>query len=101
MARKFSDARSGSAISVRIVPRANENEIVEILADDTIKVRLASSPDSEAINKELVNFIAEILVIPTTHVEIVGGISGRDKLVSVLNLNSTDIQRKLLAKLIK
>ncbi|MBT3241319.1 MAG: DUF167 domain-containing protein [Chloroflexi bacterium] len=101
MARKFSDARSGSAISVRIVPRANENEVVEILTDDTIKIRLASSPDSDAINIELVKFMSEILAIPASHVEIVGGLLGRDKLVSVLNLNGTDIQRKLLAKLIK
>ncbi len=101
MARKFSDARSGSAISVRIIPRANENEIVEILPDDTIKIRLATSPDNDEINKESVKFIADLLGIPPSHVEIVGGLTGRDKLVSVLNLTGTDIQRKILAKLIK
>lgn len=101
MTRKFSDSKRGSALPVRVVPRADKNELVEILNDDIIKIRLASSPADIDMNKELIKFLSEILIIPQSKMEIVAGEVGRDKLVSILDLESVDIQRRILAKLIK
>ena len=44
--RKFNmhDGKKGSALAVRVTPRASRNEIVEILEDGTVRVRLAASP---------------------------------------------------------
>ena len=44
--RKFNlhDGKRGSALAVRVTPRASRNEIVELLDDGTIKVRIAAPP---------------------------------------------------------
>ena len=49
--RKFHlhDGKKGSALAVRITPRASRNEIVEVMADGTIKIHIAAPPvDGEA-----------------------------------------------------
>ena len=45
-ARRFHlhDGKKGSALAVRVTPRASRNEIVEILSDGTVKIRLTSPP---------------------------------------------------------
>ena len=44
--RKFNmhSGQKGSALAVRVTPRASRNEIVEVLEDGTIKVRIAAAP---------------------------------------------------------
>lgn len=41
---KLHDGKKGSALAVRVTPRASRNEIVELLDDGTIKVRIAAPP---------------------------------------------------------
>ena len=49
--RKFNlhDGKKGSALAIRVTPRASRNEIVELLEDGTIKVRIAAPP-SDAVS---------------------------------------------------
>ena len=46
---KLHDGKKGSALAVRVTPRASRNEIVELLDDGTVKVRIAAPPaDNDA-----------------------------------------------------
>jgi len=47
------DGRKGSALGIRVIPRATRNEIVEILHDGTIRVRLKAAPQEKEINQTL------------------------------------------------
>lgn len=98
--RKFRlhDGRRGAALAVRVTPRASRNEITEIQPDGTVKVRLVAAPESEA-NAALVDFLAGVLGVPASKIEIVAGESGRDKLLSVLDIEKDDVQQRLLAYL--
>ncbi len=99
MARKYvlHDGKRGSALALRVTPRASHNEIVGVLNDGTIKVHIAAPPADDDANKELVVFLAEVLGVPKSRVEIVAGSAGRDKLVSVLDMDVETAQQRILA----
>lgn len=95
MEKKFSDGKIGAALTIRVTPRADSNEFVEFLSDQTIKVRLTCSPNDEEINTSLIDFLSESLSIPKNRMEIVAGTGGRDKLVSILDLEAITLQEKI------
>ena len=90
------DGKKGAAIAVRIVPRARKNEIVEILNDGTVRVRLTSNPADDNVNEVLSEYLANVLGINKSYVEVVAGQAGRDKLISIINMNTTEAHNKIL-----
>ena len=97
--RKFQmhDGQKGSALAVRVTPRATRNEIVEILDDGTVKVRLDSSPADEEANAVLLDFLSEILGVSKNKLDIVAGVSGRDKLISVVDMDIETVNSRIVA----
>ena len=99
--RKFHlhDGKLGAALAVRVTPRATRNEITEIQSDGTVKVRLTAPPVEGEANRALVVFLAEVLGVAPTKLDIVAGLSGKDKLVSVLDMDNNEVHRRLVAYL--
>jgi uncharacterized protein len=97
--RKFNlhGGKKGSALAVRVTPRASQNEIVELMEDGTIKVRIAAPPSDSEANEALLNFLAEVLGVPKSRLDIVAGASGRDKLISVVDMDAETVQQRILA----
>jgi len=103
MARKefyLHDGKKGAALAIRVTPRARRNEIVEVLSDGTVKIRLTASPDESQSNQALVSFLSDVLNVPTSRIEIVAGTTGRDKLVSILDLDADTVHQTILSHLI-
>ena len=96
---RFSNGKKGAALPVRVIPRASKNQIVEVLSDQTVKIRLAASADEHAANDELIAYLSEVLGLPQTQFEIVAGEKGRDKLVSILDISTEEVHKKILANL--
>ena len=96
---KMHNGQTGSALAVRVTPRASSNEIAEVLDDGTIKVRLASPPTDEEANEALVAFLSEILGVPKSQLDIVAGSVGRDKLISVVDMDVETAHQRILAHL--
>ena len=90
------DGKSGSAITVRVTPRASRNEVSEILDDGTIKVRLVSSLSEDKSNQELIVFLAEVLEVSPSQLEIVAGAHGHDKLITITDLDKNMVQERIL-----
>lgn len=90
------DGKSGAALAVRVTPRASRNEIDGVLNDGTIKVHLSADPAEGNMNVELVAFLAEVLGVPKTRVEIVAGETGRDKLVSILDMDVETAHQRIV-----
>lgn len=99
--RKFNlhSGQKGSALAVRVTPRASRNEVVEVLEDGTIKVRLAAAPSDEESNTALLEFLAEILGVPKSQLDIVAGEAGRDKLIAVVNMDVETAHQRIQAHL--
>lgn len=97
--RKLSDGRHGAALAIRVTPRSSRNEIVEVLPDQTIKVRLTAPPVEGQANAALIEFLAKVLGVAKTRIEIVAGSSGRDKLVTIFDMESSEAQERILSQL--
>jgi uncharacterized protein (TIGR00251 family) len=91
------DGRKGAALTVRVTPRASKNEIVDVLNDGTVKVHLTAPPIEGKANTALLKFFAEVLDIPVKQIEVVAGASGRDKLISVIDMDAKTLHKKILA----
>jgi len=96
---RLHNGQKGAALAVRVTPRARKNEIVEVLSDGTLKIRLTAPPVEGKANQALVEFLAEVLEVPRSRLEIVAGESGRDKLVSVIGLDAETVQARILRHL--
>lgn len=96
---RLHDGKLGAALAVRVTPRASRNEITEIQSDGTVKVRLTAPPVEGEANKALITFMAEVLGVAPTKLDIVAGLSGKDKLISVLEMDKDEVHRRLLAYL--
>jgi uncharacterized protein YggU (UPF0235/DUF167 family) len=94
---KMHNGKKGSALAVRVTPRASHNEIVEILEDGTVRVRLAASPADDESNAALLEFLSEILGVPGNKLDIVAGLAGRDKLISVLDMDVETAHARIVA----
>lgn len=101
MSRKYvlHNGQRGSALAVRVTPRASRNQITGVLNDGTIKVHLAAQPSDGEANVELVEYLAQVLGVPKSRVEIVAGSTGRDKLISVLDMDVETAHQRVLAHL--
>ena len=95
--RKFHlhDGKKGSALAVRVTPRASKNEIVEVLSDGTIKIHLTAPPIEGKANEALIKFLAEVLEVPPARIEVVAGAGGRDKLISIMEMDTATVHRKI------
>ncbi len=97
---KFHDGRRGSALAIRVTPRARRNEVAEVLNDGTIRIRLTAPPVEGKANKALIEFLSQILGVPKSRISIVAGETGRDKLVSILDMEPQEAQRRILEHLV-
>ena len=94
---RMHDGKVGSALAVRVTPRASRNQIVEVLGDGTIKVHIAAPPVDGEANEELIKILASVLNIPKSRLEIVAGQTGRDKLISVLDMDAETLHNRIVA----
>lgn len=97
-ARKYHlhSGQRGAALAVRVTPRASRDEIAEILNDGTVRIRLTAPPVEGKANEALRSFLAEIIGVPRSKIEIVAGATGRDKLVSIVDMDAEAVHRKIL-----
>lgn len=93
------NGQKGAALAIRVTPRASRNEIVEVQMDGTVRIRLTAPPVEGQANKALIDFLSEVLEIPPSKIEIVAGTSGRDKLVSILDMDSETVHNKIIKHL--
>jgi uncharacterized protein (TIGR00251 family) len=96
---RLHDGKKGAALAVRVTPRASQNDIVEIQSDGTVKIHLTAPEHDGKANEELIKFLSEILGAPKTHIEILAGASGRDKLVTVLDMDADEVHSRIVGHL--
>jgi uncharacterized protein (TIGR00251 family) len=96
---RLHNGQSGAAITVSITTRASQNQISEILDDGTIKIRLTEPHSEGKANKALLDYLAQVLDIKASDLEIVAGSNGKDKLVVVSNLDATEVHAKIIGSL--
>ena len=94
------NGRAGAAFAIRVTIHARRDEVVRILNDGTVKIRLTAPPVKGNANQALIEFLAEILEISRSQIEIVAGETGRNKLVSIMDLDAETVQKRIMENMI-
>ena len=78
----FPDIKSGY-LQVKVIPKSPKNEIVEILADNTVKIRIKAPPEKGRANAELLKFLSKELNLPLQNLSIISGKTEQRKLIKI------------------
>lgn len=92
--RKQKQTDVSATLSVRIQPRSSKNGVTR-MEDGSLKIRLTAPPVDGAANEALVTFLSDTLSISKSQVEIVSGLTGRQKVVRVSGISEADVTRLL------
>ncbi|MGD0173017.1 MAG: DUF167 domain-containing protein [Anaerolineales bacterium] len=92
---RFHDGRIGAAMAVHVTPRSRKDELTGISPDGTLRVRLTAPPVEGAANKALLELLARILGVRANTLEIIGGEKGKDKIISVMDLDAHIVEEKI------
>lgn len=84
----FSQGERGSALAVRVIPNAPRTQIAAIMDDGTIKIKVAAPPVEGKANTVLITYLAKILQVAESQIEVVAGQKSRNKLITVLNIST-------------
>lgn len=86
----------GGAVTfeVRVQPRASRTEIAGALGG-AVRLRVRAAPVEGKANEECLRFLAALLDVPRSSVEIVKGWSSRSKVVRVRNTSEGLVRRAL------
>jgi len=70
-------------IRVKVIPRSALSEIVEEMADGTIKIRVKAPAEKGKANKELISFLSKTFKVPRSSISIVNGLTDPYKLIKI------------------
>lgn len=93
---KLHDGKKGAALAIRITPRASQNKIVGALSNGTVKIHLSAATTEGQINAELIKYLSRIFGIAKERIEVVAGDKGKDKLVSVIDMDAKTLHKKIV-----
>lgn len=82
----------GLLFKILVLPRSSKNMIAGV-QDDAIKVKLTAPPVNNEANQMTIKFLAKVLDVPKSSIEIVSGHSNRKKKV-LLHANRTGKSKK-------
>ena len=86
--------RAGVTLTIHVQPRASKNAVL-YLTDGSLKVRITAPPVDGAANEALVKYLAETFSVSRSQVEIISGLTGRQKIVRVQGISEQDLTRVL------
>jgi uncharacterized protein (TIGR00251 family) len=95
---RLHDGVSGSAITIRMIPQAKQNEITGIMDDGTIKVRISAPLENGKANHVLINYLSNIFDVNSSQIEIVAGQTGKLKLVAIEGLRPDELENIVQTK---
>jgi hypothetical protein len=78
----YQENANGLRLSVRVQPRASRSKLDGVV-EDQLRVRLTAPPVENAANQACAAFLAEVLGVARSKVQLVGGQKSRDKVFQV------------------
>ena len=85
------------AVALRVTPRSHRNQVVG-LREGMVALRLQAPPVDGAANAALLAYVAELLAVPRSSVQLIRGHSSRQKWVAVAGWSAADLRAQLLAR---
>ncbi|KAG9283988.1 hypothetical protein G9A89_005495 [Geosiphon pyriformis] len=85
-------------ISLLVKPGAKESRVTDI-ANEYVGLQIAAPPKDGEANKEVISFLAQILELRKSDVQIISGLKSREKTVRVDGLSIKQIDSLLLVNI--
>ncbi len=82
-------------MAVHVTPRSRKNELTGISTDGTLRIRLTAPPVEGSANKALLELMAHILGVRIGSLEIIAGEKGKDKIISVVDLDAHTVEERV------
>ena len=92
-----SEDNRGLTFAVRVVPRASRSELVGEQRG-ALRVRIAAPPVEGAANKELIKLLSKSFKLPKNAVQIISGLTSRNKIVRIQGADATRLQELICLK---
>ncbi|OLD25303.1 MAG: YggU family protein [Acidobacteria bacterium 13_1_40CM_3_55_6] len=92
-----SEDNRGLTFAVRVVPRASRSELVGEQRG-ALRVRIAAPPVEGAANKELIKLLSKSFKLPKNAVQIISGLTSRNKIVRIKGADATRLQELICLK---
>lgn len=96
---RLHNGERGAALTIRVTPRARKTELGGVLEDGTLRIRVAAPPVEGKANQALIAFLADVLGVRKRKIEILAGERGLDKIISVLDMRASEVEKRLKEKL--
>ncbi|MBA2377210.1 MAG: DUF167 domain-containing protein [Actinomycetota bacterium] len=95
MKAAFRRSDDGVFISLRVSPGAKRSGVEGLYGEGSIKLKVAAPPVDGKANKEVEAFLAKLLGVRKSDVEVVRGAAGRDKVVLVRGAETSEVETAL------
>ena len=90
----FRETSGGVNFAIKVHPRAKKNAITGELGD-ALKVSLTAPPVEGKANEACIDFFAKLLEVPRSSITIAAGQTSRNKVIRVIGLSVTEIEKRL------
>ncbi|MDP4007727.1 MAG: DUF167 domain-containing protein [Candidatus Peregrinibacteria bacterium] len=70
-------------LRIKVLPKSAKNEIVDIMDDETIKIRIKAIPEKGKANQALIKFLSQELDIQKDSIKIISGKTDQVKLIKI------------------
>jgi uncharacterized protein (TIGR00251 family) len=94
-----SRTREGVLVRLRVSPGAKVTALAGSYGEDALKLKAAAPPVDGKANSEIERYLAEVLGVPRSEVEIFRGAASRDKTVLVRGASTGEVRKVLTAGL--
>lgn len=92
------ETREGVSIAVRVNPRASRTQVLGVIgegAQAAFKIALAAAPVEGRANAALISYLADVLDVPRSAVEVIAGEHSRKKVVRVRGRSAAQVESAL------
>jgi len=70
-------------LRIKVLPKSPKTELIDTLADGTLKIRVAAPPEKGKANKELIHFLGKHYNVPKNAISILSGKTDALKLIKI------------------
>jgi uncharacterized protein (TIGR00251 family) len=88
------EEKDGVSFKVRVQPRASKNQVAGLF-EDALRIRLTAPPVDGEANEACRAFLAGLLSVGKSQVEIMSGHTGRNKVVKIKGVTVPEVQKRL------
>ena len=79
-------------LKIKVIPNARKTEIVRMMDDGTLKIKIRNSPHHGKANLELLHFIQEVFRVEKSDVIFVAGATSSVKHLKILGKDNKDLK---------